>query len=149
MSQSRVPRTPDGIAAALQGGRRMEFYRELGQAPIDQVEQVLIRWWCEAEMDFVTRTMLSARGCLMGIQAQRSGHRPARWAAAGQAVTQDGDPARPGPQRCRSTAQGVTEGAGGGTAVVSLGAWLSNTKARRAKLSPEQLRQLEALGVAW
>ncbi|MGW2545245.1 hypothetical protein ACWC5I_31305 [Kitasatospora sp. NPDC001574] len=49
--QPRVQRTPDGIAAALQGGRRMEFYRELGQAPIDQAEQVLNRWWCEAEMD--------------------------------------------------------------------------------------------------
>ncbi|MFJ2191725.1 Helicase associated domain protein [Kitasatospora sp. NPDC087861] len=32
---------------------------------------------------------------------------------------------------------------------VSLGAWLNNTKARRAKLSTEQLGQLEALGVAW
>ena len=49
--QPRVARTPDGIATALQGGRRMEFYRELGQAPIDEVEQVLNRWWCEAEMD--------------------------------------------------------------------------------------------------
>ncbi|MFF4385111.1 hypothetical protein [Kitasatospora sp. NPDC001547] len=49
--QPRVPRTPDGIAAALQGGRRMEFYRELGQAPIDQAVAVLNRWWCEAEMD--------------------------------------------------------------------------------------------------
>ncbi|GAA1970461.1 hypothetical protein [Kitasatospora viridis] len=47
----RVPRNPDGIAAALRGGRRMEFYRELGQAPIDQVEQILNRWWCEAELD--------------------------------------------------------------------------------------------------
>ncbi|MFJ1938498.1 MULTISPECIES: hypothetical protein [unclassified Kitasatospora] len=49
--QPRVPRIPDGITAALQGGRRIEFYRELGQAPIDQAEQVLNRWWCEAEMD--------------------------------------------------------------------------------------------------
>ncbi|MEV0537947.1 Helicase associated domain protein [Kitasatospora sp. NPDC050463] len=32
---------------------------------------------------------------------------------------------------------------------LSLGAWLNNTKARRDKLSPEQLAQLEALGVAW
>ncbi|MBV6702625.1 helicase associated domain-containing protein [Kitasatospora aureofaciens] len=32
---------------------------------------------------------------------------------------------------------------------LSLGAWLNNTKARRAKLSPEQLGQLAALGVAW
>ncbi|WP_327071870.1 hypothetical protein [Kitasatospora sp. NBC_01302] len=49
--QPRVPRTPDGIAAALSGARRMEFYRELGQADIDRAEQVLNRWWCEAEMD--------------------------------------------------------------------------------------------------
>ncbi|MDH6113407.1 hypothetical protein P3T36_001714 [Kitasatospora sp. MAP12-15] len=49
--QPRVPRTPDGIAEALSGARRMEFYRELGHAPIDQVEQVLNRWWCEAELD--------------------------------------------------------------------------------------------------
>ncbi|MFJ9847685.1 helicase associated domain-containing protein [Kitasatospora sp. NPDC101155] len=32
---------------------------------------------------------------------------------------------------------------------VSLGTWLNNQKARRDKLSPEQLGQLEALGVAW
>ncbi|MEU8928114.1 helicase associated domain-containing protein, partial [Kitasatospora sp. NPDC048545] len=31
----------------------------------------------------------------------------------------------------------------------SLGSWLNNQKARRDKLSPEQLGQLEALGVAW
>ncbi|BFV61226.1 hypothetical protein KCMC57_up63300 [Kitasatospora sp. CMC57] len=29
----------------------MAFYAELGHAPIDQAEQVLTRWWCEAEMD--------------------------------------------------------------------------------------------------
>ncbi|MEV7026681.1 helicase associated domain-containing protein, partial [Kitasatospora sp. NPDC093558] len=32
---------------------------------------------------------------------------------------------------------------------LSLGAWLNNQKARRDKLSPEQLGQLEALGVGW
>ncbi|MFJ4681634.1 helicase associated domain-containing protein [Kitasatospora sp. NPDC088783] len=32
---------------------------------------------------------------------------------------------------------------------VALGAWLNNQKARRDKLSVEQLGQLEALGVAW
>jgi hypothetical protein len=32
---------------------------------------------------------------------------------------------------------------------LSLGTWLNNQKARRDKLSPEQLGQLEALGVAW
>ncbi|CAN3977397.1 helicase associated domain-containing protein [Kitasatospora purpeofusca] len=34
----------------------------------------------------------------------------------------------------------------GGT---SLGTWLNNQKARRDKLTTEQLGQLEALGVAW
>ncbi|MEU1904258.1 MULTISPECIES: hypothetical protein [Streptomyces] len=29
----------------------MAFYRELGQAPIDRVQAVLTRWWCEAELD--------------------------------------------------------------------------------------------------
>jgi hypothetical protein len=46
-----VSRTVDGIAAALQGGRRMEFYRELGTAPLDQAEAILRRWWCEAMLD--------------------------------------------------------------------------------------------------
>lgn len=48
-------------------------------------------------------------------------------------------------------AQGVTEGSGGGeaVAVVALGTWLNNQKARRAKLIPDQLGQLQALGVAW
>ncbi|GLW74494.1 hypothetical protein Kpho02_67920 [Kitasatospora phosalacinea] len=32
---------------------------------------------------------------------------------------------------------------------VALRAWLNNQKARRSKLAPEQLAQLEALGVAW
>ncbi|KAB8160223.1 hypothetical protein FH609_028390 [Streptomyces sp. 3MP-14] len=47
----RVPRTADGIAAALSPARRMEFYRELGTAPLDNVEAVLRRWWCEAMLD--------------------------------------------------------------------------------------------------
>ncbi|MEV6157380.1 hypothetical protein AB0L53_44285 [Nonomuraea sp. NPDC052129] len=46
-----MPRTVDGIADALQGGRRMEFYRELGTAPLDQAEAILRRWWCEAMLD--------------------------------------------------------------------------------------------------
>ncbi|MGW4648409.1 hypothetical protein [Kitasatospora sp. NPDC004289] len=50
-SEPRVPRTADGIAEALTGARRMAFYRELGQAPIDRVGEVLNRWWCEAELD--------------------------------------------------------------------------------------------------
>ncbi|GAA3515167.1 hypothetical protein GCM10023075_77560 [Streptosporangium album] len=29
----------------------MEFYRELGRAPLDQAEAILRRWWCEAMLD--------------------------------------------------------------------------------------------------
>ncbi|MGW1197139.1 hypothetical protein ACWD4B_15080 [Streptomyces sp. NPDC002536] len=47
----RVPRNYDGIANALQGSRRMEFFREFGEAPLDQAEAVLRRWWCEAMLD--------------------------------------------------------------------------------------------------
>ncbi|WP_219505306.1 hypothetical protein [Nonomuraea ceibae] len=46
-----VPKTADGIAAALSPARRMEFYRQLGTAPLGQVEAVLRRWWCEAVLD--------------------------------------------------------------------------------------------------
>ncbi|MEW1914528.1 helicase associated domain-containing protein [Kitasatospora sp. NPDC085895] len=31
----------------------------------------------------------------------------------------------------------------------ALGAWVNNVRARRAKLSTEQVAQLEALGVSW
>ncbi|GAA1605475.1 hypothetical protein [Streptomyces globosus] len=47
----RVPRNADGIAAALSGERRMEFYRELLAAAPEQAEGVLRRWWCEAMLD--------------------------------------------------------------------------------------------------
>ncbi|MCC3774518.1 hypothetical protein [Streptomyces sp. UNOB3_S3] len=47
----RVPRTYDGIADALQGARRMEFFREFGEAPLERAEAVLRRWWCEAMLD--------------------------------------------------------------------------------------------------
>ncbi|MFE2498818.1 hypothetical protein [Streptomyces scopuliridis] len=47
----RVPRNADGIAAALDGERRMEFYRELLAAAPEQAEAVLRRWWCEAMLD--------------------------------------------------------------------------------------------------
>jgi hypothetical protein len=47
----RVPRTFDGIADALAGARRMQFFREFGSAPLDQAENVLRRWWCEAMLD--------------------------------------------------------------------------------------------------
>lgn len=47
----RVPRNAEGIAAALDGARRMEFYRELLAAAPEQAEGVLRRWWCEAMLD--------------------------------------------------------------------------------------------------
>lgn len=36
---------------ALTPARRMDFYRQLGTAPLDQAEEVLRRWWCEAMLD--------------------------------------------------------------------------------------------------
>jgi len=47
----RVPRNAEGIAAALDGERRMEFYRELLAAAPEAAEGVLRRWWCEAMLD--------------------------------------------------------------------------------------------------
>ncbi|WP_280720203.1 helicase associated domain-containing protein [Kitasatospora sp. MAP5-34] len=38
---------------------------------------------------------------------------------------------------------------GVGTVEVAPGTWLNNVRARRAKLTPDQLAQLETLGVAW
>ncbi|MGW7620351.1 hypothetical protein ACWGLG_31885 [Streptomyces antimycoticus] len=39
----RVPRNAEGIAAALEGERRMEFYRELLAAAAEKAEAVLRR----------------------------------------------------------------------------------------------------------
>ncbi|MFF8293616.1 hypothetical protein ACF068_31030 [Streptomyces sp. NPDC016309] len=47
----RVPRNAEGIAAALDGERRMEFYRTLLAAAPEEAEGVLRRWWCEAMLD--------------------------------------------------------------------------------------------------
>jgi hypothetical protein len=47
----RVARNAEGIAAALSGERRMEFYRELLAAAPEAAEGVLRRWWCEAMLD--------------------------------------------------------------------------------------------------
>ncbi|MFI6485865.1 hypothetical protein ACIBH1_48735 [Nonomuraea sp. NPDC050663] len=46
-----MPKTADGIAGALSPTRRMDFYRELGTAQLEQAEAVLRRWWCEAMLD--------------------------------------------------------------------------------------------------
>jgi hypothetical protein len=45
----RVPRTIDGIAEALQGADRMVFYREVGQADVEeQLRDVIATWWGRA-----------------------------------------------------------------------------------------------------
>jgi hypothetical protein len=50
--QPRVPRTIDGIAAALSPSRRMAFYREVGQAEAgEQLQHVVATWWGEAMLD--------------------------------------------------------------------------------------------------
>ena len=49
---SRVPRTIDGIADALTGARRMEFYRAVGQAQAGPaLQHVLATWWGQAMLD--------------------------------------------------------------------------------------------------
>lgn len=47
----RVPRNAEGIAAALEGERRKQFYRELMAAAPEEAEGVLRRWWCDAMLD--------------------------------------------------------------------------------------------------
>ncbi|MEV7602958.1 hypothetical protein AB0O91_36890 [Kitasatospora sp. NPDC089797] len=48
----RVPRTIDGIAAALSPARRMAFYREVGQAEAGQdLQHVVATWWGQAMLD--------------------------------------------------------------------------------------------------
>lgn len=46
--QPVVPRTLDGIAAALPAAERMELYREVGTADLGEVEAVLGGWWAKA-----------------------------------------------------------------------------------------------------
>ncbi|MEV6974641.1 hypothetical protein [Kitasatospora sp. NPDC093806] len=45
-----IPRTQDGVAAALPPAQRMEFYREMGEADVDTIGGVLKRWWLRAEL---------------------------------------------------------------------------------------------------
>ncbi|MFB6841859.1 hypothetical protein [Streptomyces sp. NPDC056361] len=47
----RVPRNANGIAEALDGPRRAEFYRQLLAAAPEEAEAVLRHWWCEAMLD--------------------------------------------------------------------------------------------------
>lgn len=48
----RVPRTINGIADALSGARRMEFYREIGEAQAGpELQHVLATWWGQAMLD--------------------------------------------------------------------------------------------------
>jgi hypothetical protein len=45
----RVPRTIDGIAEALRGADRMEFYREVGQVDVgEELQHVVATWWARA-----------------------------------------------------------------------------------------------------
>jgi hypothetical protein len=47
-----VPRTINGIADALSGARRMEFYREVGEAEAgSELDHVLATWWGQAMLD--------------------------------------------------------------------------------------------------
>ncbi|BAJ27738.1 hypothetical protein KSE_19135 [Kitasatospora setae KM-6054] len=47
-----IPRTPDGIAAALLPSRRMRFRVELGgTATGEAFERLLEVWWCRATLD--------------------------------------------------------------------------------------------------
>ena len=45
-----IPRTQDGVAAALPRAQRMEFYREMGEADVETIGGVLKRWWLRAEL---------------------------------------------------------------------------------------------------
>ena len=47
----RVPRNAEGIAAALDGTSRIDFYRELLAAAPEDARAVLQRWWCTAMLD--------------------------------------------------------------------------------------------------
>ncbi|MFF0392354.1 hypothetical protein ACFYS8_27210 [Kitasatospora sp. NPDC004615] len=47
-----IPRTPDGIAAALSPSRRMQFRVELGRTATGEAfERLLEVWWCRATLD--------------------------------------------------------------------------------------------------
>jgi hypothetical protein len=49
---TRVPKTMNGIADALNGARRMEFYRTIGQAEAGPERQHLVAtWWGQAMLD--------------------------------------------------------------------------------------------------
>ncbi|MFE2729359.1 Helicase associated domain protein [Kitasatospora sp. NPDC059327] len=72
-------------------------------------------------------------------------------AALASFVGREGHPRVPRPHK--EPVETLEAGDGGEDQVVvshfALGTWLNNQKARRAKLTPGQLSQLEALGVAW
>ncbi|MFJ6747432.1 MULTISPECIES: hypothetical protein [unclassified Streptomyces] len=48
----RVPRTINGIADALSGSRRMEFYRAIGEAEAGpELEHAIATWWGQAMLE--------------------------------------------------------------------------------------------------
>lgn len=47
--EPRVPKTINGIAGALSAARRMDFYREIGEAQAGrELDELLIQWWGRA-----------------------------------------------------------------------------------------------------
>lgn len=51
-TQPRVPHTINGIADALTGARRMEFYRAVGEAAAGpDLQHVIATWWGQAMLD--------------------------------------------------------------------------------------------------
>ena len=47
-----IPRTINGIADALSGARRMEFYRAVGHAEAGpELQHVIATWWGQAMLD--------------------------------------------------------------------------------------------------
>ncbi|MFJ9523043.1 hypothetical protein ACIRPK_32950 [Kitasatospora sp. NPDC101801] len=45
-----IPRTQDGVAAALPPVQRMEFHQEMGAATDTEIGGVLRRWWLRTEL---------------------------------------------------------------------------------------------------
>ncbi|WP_377273892.1 helicase associated domain-containing protein [Peterkaempfera sp. SMS 1(5)a] len=77
-----------------------------------------------------------------GAKAQQAFQRGL--AALAQYVAREGHHRVP-----RTHAEALVVEGEAGQAVIKLGVWVSNTKARRDKLTPEQLDALRQLGVQW
>lgn len=73
-----MSRNAEGIAAALEGERRMEFYRELLAAAPEDAEGILRRWWCEAMLDTDPSGDRVIEAALNGTLPRRASRRPSR-----------------------------------------------------------------------